>query len=366
MIIFSFIRSFGMILQFYFWETTLNLSILFGGVSFEHEISIVSAIALKKLLGETQTFIFLDENRDFYLIEPHQMQSKYFSSKAYTKSPKIYLKKGGFYQKSLLGEKALHLPMVLNLIHGGDGEDGKISALLDFFEIAYIGPRLNACVLSFDKEFTKFLAQNRQIPTLPFWILYRGEALPHFDYPIIVKPARLGSSIGISVVKSQEELQYALDVAFEFDNKVMIEPFISGIKEYNLAGYKGKEGFCFSILEEPQKKEFLDFEKKYLDFSRTQSTQEADISPELKKTLQEYFIKIYDNLFEGALIRCDFFIKEGTCYLNEINPIPGSMANYLFKDFKTALSNLSNALPKEKNIKVQYNFLHQIQFAKGK
>ena len=110
----------------------------------------------------------------------------------------------------------------------------------------------------------------------------------------------------------------------------------------------------------------MDFEKKYLDFSRTQNAKEADIPEALQKTLQDNFIKIYENLFEGALIRCDFFVKDDLCYLNEINPIPGSMANYLFDDFKGALEELSKNLPKSNEIRISYELLHKIQFAKGK
>lgn len=345
----------------------MSFCILFGGKSYEHEISIVSAIALKKLLPQVKHFVFLDTLHNFYLIPIQNMQSKFFSSKEYTKAQKIYLKKDGFYLRTLFGEKPLNLPIFINLIHGGDGEDGSIASLLDFYGIPYIGPRNPACVLSFDKELTKLLAKGRGVLSLEYRVLYRDMPIPEdLTFPLIIKPARLGSSIGISIVESQEKLQYALESAFEFDEKVLIEPFIEGIKEYNLAGFKSKEGMRFSFVEEPEKKKFLDFEKKYLDFSRTGNAKEAEISEELKLALQENFSKLYENLFEGALIRCDFFVKDNQCYLNEINPIPGSLANYLFKDFQESLSQLFKALPKPNEIKVAYEFLHQIQFAKGK
>lgn len=345
----------------------MSFCILFGGKSYEHEISIVSAIALKKLLPQVKHFIFLDASHNFYLIPIQNMQSKFFSSKDYTKAQKIYPKKDGFYLRTLFGEKPLNLPILINLIHGGDGEDGSVASLLDFYGIPYIGPRNPACVLSFDKELTKLFAQSRGVLSLEYRVLYREKSIPDdWNFPLIVKPARLGSSIGISVVESQEKLQYALESAFEFDEKVIVEPFVEGIKEYNLAGFKSKEGMQFSFIEEPEKKKFLDFEKKYLDFSRTSNAKEAEIGEDLKQILQKNFSKLYENLFEGALIRCDFFVKENQCYLNEINPIPGSLANYLFHDFKGALSQLSKALPKPSEIKVSYEFLHQIQFAKGK
>ena len=186
------------------------------------------------------------------------------------------------------------------------------------------------------------------------------------NYPIIVKPARLGSSIGVSVVKSEDELDYALDVAFEFDENVLVEPFISGVKEYNLAGCMIDGEINFSIVEEPQKNEFLDFEKKYMDFSRSATVSSAEIDEALVTELQDTFAKIYTNLFEGALIRCDFFVIDGEVYLNEINPIPGSMANYLFADFSKTISGLLRSLPNRKRAGVDYQYIHSISSAKGK
>ena len=345
----------------------MNFCLLSGGKTYEHEISIVSAIALKKLFPHLQSFIFLDENHNFYLIPENKMQSKFFSTKAYLKEKQIFPRKYGFFYRNLWGEKSLNLPVILNLIHGFDGEDGVIASLLDFYDIAYIGPRNPACVLSCDKELTKIYANSRGVKTLDYAILYRDSPVKiALEFPLIFKPAHLGSSIGISCVRSSKELEYALDKAFEYDDKVIIEPFFSGIKEYNLAGCKGRDGIHFSFVEEPQKNEILDFEKKYLDFSRTKHAKEADISDSLRIALEENFKKIYENCFEGSLIRCDFFVQEGEIYLNEINPIPGSMANYLFKDFKGALEALMQNLPKTKELKISYEFLHQIHYAKGK
>jgi len=256
---------------------------------------------------------------------------------------------------------------VLNLIHGGDGEDGSIAALLDFFSIKYIGPRIDASVFSYDKRYTKWLCAARGVKCLESQELSSSEhSNIQIPYPIIVKPSRLGSSIGVSIVKEESKLDYALDSAFEFDNSVIVEPFLQGVKEYNLAGFSANSKFCFSIVEEPQKEEFLDFEKKYMDFSRSGDVKGAQISKELELKLRASFEKVYKNLFEGALIRCDFFVVNGEVYLNEINPIPGSMANYLFDDFEGSLKLLANSLPHTKRAKVNYEYIHSISKAKGK
>ncbi|MBT0606289.1 D-alanine--D-alanine ligase, partial [Campylobacter lari] len=156
------------------------------------------------------------------------------------------------------------------------------------------------------------------------------------------------------------------DVAFEFDEDVVVEQFVSNIKEYNLAGCMIGEKMEFSIIEEPRKNEILDFEQKYLGFSESSKVSEANISEELKQKLRDNFTRIYNPLFKGALIRCDFFVIDDEVYLNEINPNPGSLANYLFEDFTNIVDNLAKNIELEKQIKIDYAFIHSINGQKGK
>ncbi len=346
----------------------MNIAILFGGYSFEHEISIVSAITLKKVLKNSNLeFIFCSIDREFFLIDPSNMKSNYFAKGEFKKAKKLNLQNGGFFINSLFGQKKIDSNVVLNLIHGRDGEDGKIASMLEFYGLDYISPRVDASVISYNKLYTKLYADSIGVKALPYTLLSQDESRDlELDYPVIIKPLRLGSSIGVSIVKAKEELDYALDVAFEFDRDVLIEPFIEGVREYNLAGCKIGEEFELSIIEEPKKAEFLDFDKKYLDFSRDSKVNRADISKELEEKIQESFKKIYSNLFEGAIIRCDFFVRDDEVILNEINPIPGSMANYLFEDFEGMLKRLSLNIPKEEKIKIDYTYINSIQSAKGK
>lgn len=344
----------------------MNIAIVFGGSSYEHEISIVSAITVKKVLKKSNcSFIFCDANREFYLIESKNMKSNYFSSGEYKKAKKLILKKGAFCTEGVFGLKEQNLGVVLNLIHGRDGEDGKMASLLEFNDIAYISPRVDASVLSYNKLYTKLYAESLGVKVVPYSLLNHSDSRDiALEYPVIIKPVRLGSSIGVSIVKSAKELDYALDVAFEFDTQVLIEPFINGVLEYNQAGCKTSD-FELSIVEEPNKEEFLDFEKKYLDFSRDGQVSDASITPELKRDIQEAFKKVYGTLFEGSIIRCDFFVVNGEVLLNEINPIPGSMANYLFEDFEGMVERLITKLPKEHKIKIDYAYIHSIQSVKG-
>lgn len=344
----------------------MKYGIIFGGNSYEHEISIISAVVLKKVLGGDLSFVFCDSAREFYLIEPSKMNAKTFSSGAYKKMPRLNIAQKGFYTQGFFGKKELEAEIYINLIHGSDGEDGKLAGLLEFFNIKFIGARLEASVLSFNKELTKLYVNSIGVKTLPYTMLRKGAAEPKITYPCILKPARLGSSIGISVVQNESELEYAKDLAFEFDSDILVEPFKKDIKEYNLAGCKIDGEFVFSLIEEPKKKELLDFEQKYLSFSRDESVSEAPLSEALKEKLKEAFVKIYEPLFCGALIRCDFFVLENEVYINEINPHPGSLANYLFKDFKGVLERLAKSLKNDKLIQIDYTFLHSINGQKGK
>lgn len=344
----------------------MKLTLLFGGQSYEHEISIVSAITVKQKLSTFDlNYVFCDDKHDFYLIEEESMKASYFSSYEYKKSQIVTIGNDGFSYKKLFGSNTFKNP-VLNIIHGGDGEDATIASLLEFYSFEFIGPRKAASVFSYDKRYTKYLADARNIKTLSYQEISRQNRDVKFDVPFIVKPSTLGSSIGVSIIKELSQLNYALDVAFEFDNSAIVEPFIDGVKEYNLAGCKVNGEYIFSIIEEPNKDEFLDFDKKYLDFSRSSAINKADISDELELNLKESFKKVYDDLFEGALIRCDFFVIDYEVYLNEINPIPGSMANYLFEDFEKSIRELLVSLPSKKEIKVSYNYINSINQAKGK
>ena len=345
----------------------MNIAILFGGSSFEHEISIVSAITMKKVLKKSiLTYIFVSPNREFYLVDTDKINSKLFSSGEYKKGKQLTLKQGGFFADGMFGSKAVEFDVALNLIHGRDGEDGKISSMLEFYSVAFISPRTEASALSYNKLYTKFLAESLDVKTVAYEHLAKnGSRMISMEYPVIVKPVRLGSSIGVSIVREASELDYALDVAFEFDADVIVEPFIEGVREFNQAGTYTSE-WELSIVEEPQKEEFLDFEKKYMDFSRDSQVLAADISDELRAKIQESFKKIYNTLFKGSIIRCDFFVVDDEVLLNEINPIPGSMANYLFEDFEGMIDRLAASLPKEQNISIDYEYIHSIQSAKGK
>lgn len=343
----------------------MKLAILFGGISYEHEISIISAITLKKVLeGETPLFIFLDFKHEFYLISAENMTASFFSSGKYKKERKLHLIQGGFEYKGLFLKDIYNDLRVINLIHGAIGEDGTIFSMLEFFNIRIISPRREASILSYNKGLTKIYANSVGVKTLNYEILNKSDRkLKNIKIPLIVKPLNLGSSIGVSVVRDIKEFDYALDVAFGYDNEVIIEPFIENVREINLAGTFTTR-LQISNIEEPKKGDILDFDTKYLDFSRDSSIKfnNADISKELRQEMIKAFEKIYMPYFKGSLIRCDFFIINDEIYLNEINSIPGSLANYLFDNFVEILKNIY--IPESHKISPSYKYINKIQKAK--
>lgn len=343
----------------------MNYGIVFGGASWEHEISIVSAVAIKKALKADLQFIFVDANREFYLINPSDMRANFFSSQKYKKCKKLYLRHGGFVTHGIFGVKEIGVDCYINLIHGCDGEDGKIAGMFEFYSLKFIGPRLEASVMSYSKVLTKLLALKCGVKTLEYEVINRDQK-PNLPLPYILKPSHLGSSIGVSVVSNEKELDYALDVGFEFDSEILVESFIDGVREFNLAGFRVGQNLELSIIEEPKKGKMLDFEQKYMSFASS-SSNEADISKELKDKIKEAFSKIYvGGGFDGALIRCDFFVIGDEVYLNEINPNPGSLANYLFSDFSASLARLASNIKVEKKIPIDYKYIHSITSNKGK
>jgi len=122
----------------------------------------------------------------------------------------------------------------------------------------------------------------------------------------------------------------------------------------------------YSIIEEPKKESILDFDKKYLDFSRSEGANKADLPSKIISQIYSAFESIYEPLFEGAIIRCDFFVLDEKVYLNEINPVPGSLSNYLFDDFNLVLDKISSNLPKKRKINIDYRYINSINAVKCK
>jgi D-alanine-D-alanine ligase len=235
----------------------------------------------------------------------------------------------------VLGE----VDVVLPVLHGIYGEDGTIQGLLEMAGVPYVGAGVFASAAAMDKEFTKKLAAAEGIPTGPYVVLRAGATLSRADkhrlgLPVFVKPARAGSSYGISKVSDWADLDAALLVARAHDPKVLVEAAVIG-REIECGVLEGEAGGApeASLLAEVrvvQDHEFYNFEAKYLEDS-CEFDIPADLSDRVTRQVQEYACRTFAALDCAGLARVDFFVTpELDVYLNEINTMPGFTSTSMF------------------------------------
>ena len=207
-----------------------------------------------------------------------------------------------------------------------------------------------------DKIITKIVMKGLKVPTVPFFTLndikdLNDISLP-FDYPVIVKPDCVGSSIGIKKASDLNQLGVAVKNAFRYGNKVIIEPMLSDFIEINCAAYRNEDGnIIVSECEKPiGREEVLTFSDKYESGSREFP---AKIEQKISDKIKNITKKVYGELDFSGVIRIDFFVMKNKVYLNEINSVPGSMAYYLFcntfKEYSKILDEIINFAIKEFN-----------------
>ncbi len=238
------------------------------------------------------------------------------------------------------GARALgDVDVVFPVLHGAYGEDGTIQGLLEMAGIPYVGANVFASAAAMDKEFTKKLAAAEGIPTGPYVVLRAGQSLTEEDkarlgLPVFVKPARAGSSHGISKVTDWSRLDEAVAAARAVDPKVLVEQGIVG-REVECGVLEGEYGGPpeASLLAEVRvvkDHEFYDFEAKYLDDS-CEFDIPADLPDEVTRRIQEYARRTFTALDCAGLARVDFFIgADRAIYLNEINTMPGFTSTSMF------------------------------------
>jgi D-alanine-D-alanine ligase len=229
--------------------------------------------------------------------------------------------------------------VVFPVLHGAYGEDGTIQGLLEMAGIPYVGAGVFASAAAMDKEFTKKLAAAEGIPVGPYVVLRAGETLSTIDrdrlgLPVFVKPARAGSSFGISKVKSWDDLDAAIATARQIDPKVLVEAAIAG-REIECGVLEGEAGGApeASLLAEirvVRDHEFYDFEAKYLDDS-CEFDIPANLPERVAREVQEYARRTFAAVDCAGLARVDFFVTpELDVYLNEINTMPGFTTTSMF------------------------------------
>ena len=333
----------------------MNLGIIFGGKSFEHDISIISAFQLKKKIEKEHIvhLLYLDIENNLYIAD--KMTLKDFKVCDTKKLKKTFFIYGGI--------KKVNIDVIVSVMHGENGEDGLIYDVCKFYNIKYLGCDNFAGSLCLDKAKSyKYLANNG-IPMIEtFEYTYNdylnGVLVPYF--PCILKPCYLGSSIGINVVKSKEELNTKLIDSFKYCDQLIIQPFYEEIKEYNLA-LNEKE---FSNLEFINKKDdIFSFENKYSDSFK--QMHQSLINDDRYNEFCLIARNVYNLINARGIIRIDFFIVDGVIYVNEVNTTPGALAMYLFPEFnKTFNSSLNCVITEERRTYQRGDFLTKSEINK--
>ncbi|MHC1735515.1 MAG: D-alanine--D-alanine ligase family protein [Erysipelotrichaceae bacterium] len=338
----------------------LKVGVVFGGSSVEHEVSIISA---------SQAMAALDREKydvvPVYLSKHHQL----FSSEKFTEVeifrdldkieksfPQVSLvrEKSKYFLvpiKPSLFSKPIEIDLMIPVVHGTHCEDGTVQGLFESVGIPYAGCDVIAAAVGQDKVVMKHILQNSGIPIVDWFWFYRYEfersssefliRANALGFPVVVKPANLGSSVGITVAKTEEEFFVAVREASRYDVKIVVEKGITALREVNCSVLGFDSEMKASVLEEVRKSdEILSYENKYTSGSKGSSKGMASasrivpapLSEHQTQEIQQYAIETFKALGSSGVARIDFLLDESTrrVYVNEINTIPGSLAFYLW------------------------------------
>lgn len=275
-----------------------KILLLYGGNSKEHNVSCQSAKAIIENIDYTK-----------YQLECVKINKENDWMKENQKIENII-----DYLKSF--------DVIFPIIHGENGEDGKLQGMLDLFGIPYIGSKCGPSYICMDKERTKQILKDYQIPQVPYQIYRKNEKLT-VPFPVIVKPANSGSSLGISLVSSKKELKKAIRTAKKYDKKVIIEKFVKG-QELECAILENKSLLVSEIGEIISANTFYDYNAKYQN-EHSKTIIPANIPKDISLQIKKYAKIIFKILDLNGLARIDFFYDKQNhqIYLNEVNTLPG-------------------------------------------
>ena len=370
-----------------------NVLVFFGGKSSEHDVSVITGVLTVNSIDKEKYNaipVYIDKSGEWYTAEVLK-DIEWFKTKCVKNLVKVTLISGSDALYSVHKNKIKQLAKIsvaINCLHGLNGEDGVLSGYLKMCNIPFASPDLFASALSIDKDYTKVFLSGINVDKLPCVRLFKDSYYQSkqltvkmlekkFGCPVIVKPCNLGSSIGITVAKTDGELISALDNAFAYDEKVIVEKAIVGFREINCAAYKSGDKIILSECEEPiTAGEILSFNDKYIGTkSGARKNFPADIPKELSQKIKSITEKVYRKGDFTGVIRIDYLVLGNKVYLNEINSVPGSLAYYLFcdsvKDFSSMLTELLNeGIHKQirennRNFNFESNILKEIKGVKG-
>lgn len=317
----------------------IKLGIIFGGRSGEHEVSLMSATSVIQAIDKKKYDIIcigITKEGQWLLYEgkPQDIENGTWEMQAKKALEENPLK----YECSIVGStKTLKdmVDIVFPVLHGPYGEDGTIQGLFEVADIPYVGAGVLGSACAMDKVCSKLIFEREGLPTCPYKIVLRKhfiynmedsikEIEKEFEYPIFVKPANLGSSVGISKAHNKEELKTALLEAGKYDRKVVLEAFVN-CREIETGVIGNDHPEVAAVGEIIPSKEFYDYEAKYFDGGKSKMCIPADMTQEQKEKVRKLAAKAYKALDCCGFARVDFFLDKdsGQIFLNEINTIPG-------------------------------------------
>jgi len=307
-----------------------NIAVIFGGRSVEHDISILTGLhAANHIENARVHYVYLNRENKMYTSNRLADIDFYLNK---TKSAKSCWFADGFLCRRRA--RKIKIDAVLNCCHGGVGENGELAA---YFKVASIPVTscdyISAAILQSKSRTREMLtAAGFKQPKYITVNKEDAEIATFPDFPVIIKPDTLGSSIGITIARTNEELRDALELVFQMDNRAIVEEFFEGITEVNCAAFRSMEKIKVSACEEVNsKREFLDYESKYLDSASgfikkgIESQEKKDYSE-----IQQLTRRAYELFGASGMVRADFIIHGGKTYLNEINTVPGFLAYHLW------------------------------------
>ena len=352
----------------------LKVGVIFGGETVEHEISIISAVQAMKALDTTKYEvipIYITKEKDWYtgnLLKEIDNYQDLDNLKRYAKKVVLYKKNGAFVLQSQKGFRRIvaEIDIAFPIVHGVNAEDGTLAGYLNLIGIPYVGSDVYASTVGQDKIFMKQIFEVEKIPMPKYeWFFdteYKEDPKPIIErikklkLPIIVKPSKLGSSIGISKVRKIEELEVAIEEAMQYDPKIIVEEMVENLTEVNCSVLGNYEYQQTSEIEEViSSDDFLTYKEKYLGNAKGGKSKgmvsasrkiPATIDDTMRKEVRDLAKKVFKILNCSGVCRIDFLVdkKNKKVYVNEINLIPGSLAFYLWepigKNYTTLLDDL--------------------------
>ena len=288
-----------------------RVAVIAGGRSGEHDISLRSAEAITQAL--------------------ESWPSKY------ELIPYLISRQGKWQPGPIIPEPGSNpgIDVVFPVLHGTFGEDGTVQGLLELADLAYVGPGVLASSLCMDKEVMKRVCRERSLPVVDWVTVYRDQIYPEsiaerLDFPLFVKPANLGSSVGISKVNSLDELRVALQLAAQYDHKIIVERTIVG-QELECSVIGNEKPIASTPCEIVPSREFYDYEDKYL-LDQAKTLLPANLTREEIADVRRVAVEAYQALGCEGMARVDFLMDRGSgqLYINEVNTIPGFTSISMF------------------------------------